>query len=80
MHAPAALYSRNDPKIEEIIQEGCQILGLQAKPNYADVARQLSEKHSIPVPYFRLRNQQPAAHNYSTFSIHNSHHYHPPSS
>jgi hypothetical protein len=30
--------SKNDSKIEEIIQEGCQILGLQAKPNYADVA------------------------------------------
>jgi hypothetical protein len=25
---------------------------------------QLSEKRSIPVPYFWLRNQQPAAHNY----------------
>lgn len=32
-------------------------MGLQAKPKYALTARQLSEKHSIPVPYFRLRNR-----------------------
>jgi hypothetical protein len=49
------VHPKNDSKIE-IIQEGCQILGLQAKPNYADVTRQLSEKHSIPVPYYQLCN------------------------
>jgi hypothetical protein len=57
MHLPhSKVCSQDDSKIEEIIWEGCQILGLQAKPNYADVARQLSEKYSIAVPYFRLRN------------------------
>ena len=51
------VHSKDDTQIEEIILEGCQILGSQAKPNYANVVRQLSEKHAIPVPYFRLRNR-----------------------
>ena len=51
------VHSKDDTQIKEIIQESCQILGSQAKPNYANVARQLSEKHAIPVPYFQLRNQ-----------------------
>jgi hypothetical protein len=47
---------QDDSKVEEIIQEGCQILSLQAKPQYANVAQQLFEKHSIPVSRYRLRN------------------------
>jgi len=47
----------DDSKIEEIIQEGCRVLALQAKPQYADVARQLFEKHSILVSRYRLRNR-----------------------
>jgi hypothetical protein len=44
-------------KIEEIVQEGCRILHLTpGKPQYAEVARQLSKKHSITVSYFTLRN------------------------
>ena len=58
MHLPRSkVCSQDESKIEEIIQEGCQILGLQAKPNFSDVVRQLSEKHSISVPYFRLRDR-----------------------
>ena len=37
------VFHQDDSKIEEeIIQEGCRILSLQAKPQYADVARHLS--------------------------------------
>ena len=37
------VHSKDDTQIEEIIQKGCQILGSQAKPNYANVVRQCSE-------------------------------------
>jgi hypothetical protein len=57
MHLPRSkVHSQDDSKLEEIIQEGCQVLGSQVKPNYTDVVRQLSEKHSIPVSYFQLHN------------------------
>ena len=58
MHLPhSKVHSKDDTQIKEIIQESCQILGSQVKPNYANVVRQLSEKHAIPVPYFQLHNR-----------------------
>lgn len=47
---------KDDSKVKEIIQEGCQILHLQEKPQYSQVARELTKKYSIPVPYHRLCN------------------------
>ena len=47
----------NDSKHDEILKEGCAILSLQAKPNYSDVARHLSEKHSRPIIISTLRRR-----------------------
>ena len=52
----AQVFRQHDPKLEEIIQEGCRILAAQDKPKYTEVARGLSECHSIPVPAQTLCN------------------------
>ena len=47
---------KHDPKVEEIIREGCRILAGQENPQYAQVAQLLTEKHHVPVSRFRLCN------------------------
>jgi hypothetical protein len=46
-----------DPLVRSLLEEGCQILAGQEKPNIAQVAKQLSEKAGILVPYHTLRSR-----------------------
>src|SRR5258706_8521757 len=46
-----------DAKLEGILQEGCNILAGQEKPNITAVTKQLSAAHGLHIPYDTLRRR-----------------------